>query len=394
MVRILFIDDDIHTHRILKMVMPPDFYIITATRGKRGLELLQKETPDVVLLDIDLPDINGLEVLKYIAKAPFSPPVVMLTGFSERKLIVQAMKSGACDYITKPYDAGELKHSIQKAISVRETVPNYVTEPDVLFSDFLGMSPEIRRIKKLITMYAKNDKTVLLTGESGTGKDITAGMIHGLSGRSSSPLIAINCAAIPPQLFETELFGSEQGAYTDAVTRAGSFELANRGTLFLDEIGETALESQAKLLRVIEHQEIKRVGSNRCIPVDVRLIAATNQNLEKAIKENRFRQDLYYRLNILTINLPPLRERKEDIPIIAAHFLKKAKEDEHARCRSQPSSHFGDERTGKPARLQNESIKKLLAHSWPGNIRELKNVIDRALVFSDGGDIHPAHIQF
>ncbi len=390
MVRILFIDDDVHTHRILKMVMPPDFFIITATRGRRGLELLQKETPDVVLLDIDLPDINGLEVLKYITEAPFSPPVVMLTGFSERKLIVRAMKSGACDYITKPYDAGELKHSIRKAISIKETLPNYVTETDLRFPDFLGMSPAICRIKKLITMYAKSEKTVLLTGESGTGKDITAGMIHSLSKRSRNPFIAINCAAIPLQLFETELFGSERGAYTDAVTRAGSFELANRGTLFLDEIGETAIESQAKLLRVIEQQEIKRVGSTRRIPVDVRLIAATNQNLEKAIDEDRFRQDLYYRLNILAIELPPLRERKEDIPIIAAYFLKKA-EEEHRPC-TRSTSECGP--TKKPARLSADSIQKLSSHTWPGNIRELKNVIDRAVVFSEGGDIHPRHIQF
>ena len=374
MIRILFIDDDLHTHRVLKMVLPRDFTVISSTRGLRGIELVEEHQPDLVLLDIELPDIDGIEVLKTIVANPSSPPVIMLTGYSETSLVVRAIQSGACDYITKPYELRKLTSSIEKAVRINEKLQGEILhEDEKTFSGFIGESPKIKEIKKRISLFSRTDKTVLLTGESGTGKEIVAGMIHSLSARKHAPFLAVNCGAIPEQLFETELFGSQKGAYTDAVTREGNFEAANNGTLFLDEIGELSIPMQVKLLRVIENKEITRVGSSKTRTVNVRIITATNSDLMKAVKMNQFRKDLFYRINVLEINLPPLRERMEDLPLLINHFLS-----------INGCSHY----TLSPA-----SLEKLQKYQWPGNIRELRTVIERAVLFSKDQTISPEDIS-
>ncbi len=370
MARILFINNDSQAHHVLRMVLPREFHLISSYRGAQGIETAAKEYPDLVILDIDLPDRNGLDVLKNLTGLPAAPPVIILTALTQIQLVVEAMRRGACDYLVRPFELKLLTDRIKSSLRRRAPVTESMTEHPCL-AGFIGESPAMITVKKRLIRYASADSPVLICGESGTGKELAARIVHDLSSRASRPFVARNCAAIPGTLFETELFGSERGAFTDAVSRPGSFELANGGTLFLDEIGEIPREIQAKLLRVLEGAALTRIGSSRPVEIDLRVVTATNRNLHAAVAGGSFREDLFYRINTLPITLPPLRERLEDLPLLAAHIL-----------------------AGSGTVLGSKAEVKLRSYDWPGNIRELKNVLARASLFSNGEEVEESDIIF
>lgn len=370
MARILFINKDSRSHHVLRMVLPREFHLISSYLGAHGIETAAKEYPDLVLLDIDLPDGNGMDVLKHLTCLPAAPPVIILTALTQIRLVVEAMRLGACDYLVRPFELEALMERIRNFINEKSIATDSMVEHPC-FASLLGESPEMIAAKKRLLRYAAADSPVLICGESGTGKELAARIVHDLSKRASRPFVARNCAAIPGTLFESELFGSERGAFTDAVSRPGSFELANGGTLFLDEIGEIRKEAQAKLLRVIESSELVRLGASRSYKVDLRIVTATNRNLKEAVEAGTFREDLFYRVNTLPVRLPPLRERLGDLPLLAAHFLKDS-----------------------GARLSGQAETKLQDHRWPGNVRELKNVLERAVLLSNGEKIEASDIIF
>ncbi len=375
MVRILFIDDDPNIHTFLKMVLPGECAVIPALDGEQGVRMTAEEDPDLVLLDIGLPDVDGMEVLRRILDLPAAPPVIMLTADRSAEKVVEAIKAGAHDYIVKPFTREKI-HSILRT-AVRLHLSDAPPVDDSQLSHIIGRSPSIREVKRLIALYATSDSPVLIIGETGTGKELVARTIHDLSARRGEIFVPLNCGAIPETLLETELFGAEKGAFTDAVSRPGLFERAHRGTLFLDELGEMPLHHQVKLLRVIEDKTFSRVGGLRCIESDVRIIAATNRALRSAVKAGGFRQDLYYRINTLPLRIPPLRSRRADIPELARTFAEAHVDGVDAR-----------------ASISSSAIEKLLDYDWPGNIRELRNVMERAVLFSKGDSIEPRHIIF
>jgi DNA-binding NtrC family response regulator len=372
MIRLLIIDDDPHIHKTLGMVLSEEYTVISAYTGKGGVEKVKESEPDVVLLDINLPDSDGLKVLSAICSMIAHPPVIMLTISEDVKTAVQAMKTGAFDYINKPYELDNLKDVIGRAIHNRLYLKEIPSHP--YKERLIGVSHSIKKIKTFIVKYAETDSAVLILGESGTGKELVAEEIHRLSYRHKGPYITVNCSALPDSLVESELFGSEKGAFTDAVKKIGLLEQAQGGTILLDEIGEMSPGVQTKLLRVLEHKEIMRVGGREKIKLNIRVIAATNKDLKQAIKEKTFRPDLYYRLHVLLITIPPLRERREDIPILATHFV-------------------GEFSSGKIT-ISDAAMEKLIQHSWPGNVRELKNVLERAVVLSEEITIGPEAIMF
>ncbi|RMD85369.1 MAG: sigma-54-dependent Fis family transcriptional regulator [Candidatus Dadabacteria bacterium] len=365
------------------MVLKDSCEVVPLESGEAALEWLEKNAADLVLLDILMPGMDGIEVLERIREKDRFLPVVMLTATKTVKTAVTAMKLGAFDYITKPFDVDELRLVVQRATEnanlkreveeLREAVGKRFS-----FENIIGESEAMQKVFRTVMAVAPLKTTVLITGESGTGKELIAKAIHYNSPRKDKPLVTLNCAAIPENLLESELFGHEKGSFTDAVDKKiGQFELAHTGTIFLDEIGEMSSALQAKLLRVLEQGEIMRVGGDRPIPVDVRVVAATNRNLQQAIQEGRFRSDLYYRLNVVSLEIPPLRERREDIPHLIRHFLDlKSKE------------------LGLPRReITPAAVDRLLQYPWPGNVRELENVIERVLVLSPGeGPIGPEHL--
>ncbi|HVP19849.1 MAG TPA: sigma-54 dependent transcriptional regulator [Spirochaetia bacterium] len=375
MVKVLFVDDDADAHRTLKHILPEPYVLVSAYTGTAGLESTVREGPDVVILDINLPDIDGLTVLKRIASRPAAPPVVMLSALSGARLIRDALLGGACDYIVKPYERGELLGTLRTAVSGADARREAATAPgETLLAQLLGESPAMKEVKQLVLRYAPSDSPVLVLGESGTGKELVARSLHEASRRREAPCIAINCGALPETLLETELFGSEKGAFTDAVTRPGSFERANGGTLFLDEIGDMSLAAQTRLLRVIEQKELTRVGGQKPMQIDVRVVSATHRELRAEVTRGAFRADLFYRLGVLPIRVPPLRERSDDIPLLAAHFLGVL---------------------GRPrATVDDGALDLLRAHAWPGNVRELRNVMERAALCAGDGRICARHISF
>jgi DNA-binding NtrC family response regulator len=373
MVSILFIDDDPQAHKTLAHVLPAPYALLSAYTGRQGIEAAAREAPDLVLLDINLPDLDGIAVLRRIAARPAPPPVVMLTALSEPRLVKDAILAGARDYIVKPYDLKELLGTLRTALAGADARAAAAAAQDVP-GGLVGESAGMREVKRLILLYAPSDSPVLVLGESGTGKELVARAIHESSRRRGSPCIAINCGALPETLLETELFGAEKGAFTDAVPRPGSFEQANGGTLFLDEIGEMAPAAQTRLLRVIEQKEVTRVGGVRPVALDVRVVSASNRDIAPKGSGGSFRADLFYRLGVLPIRIPPLRERAEDIPLLAAHFL----------------AHRGEQ----PWELSGEARDLLCAHPWPGNIRELRNVMERAALSSEGGTIRARDLVF
>ncbi len=372
--RVLIIDDEPGVRESLRMVLKERFDPFAAASGQDGLDLLSSQPVDVVLLDILMPGLDGLEVLERIKELNLPAQVVMLTATKTVKTAVTAMKLGAFDYVTKPFDVDELLLIVDRAVESAALV----REVDALrsevglrysFESIVGNSPKLQAVLKSVSMVAPLKTTVLITGESGTGKELIAKALHYHSPRAHKPMITINCAAIPENLLESELFGHERGAFTDAyIKKVGQFELADQSTLFLDEIGEMNPATQAKILRVLEQSEFTRIGGVQPTQVDVRVIAATNRDLHQGMRDGSFRPDLYYRLNVVSVHLPSLRERREDLVPLVHHFL---------TTKSQG--------LGLPEKsFTAEALDLLMQYSWPGNVRELENLVERAMVLSHG----------
>ena len=381
--RILYVEDDPAAASILKAIVDKEKYAIRiVSSGKEFLKSLREETPDLVLLDLTLPDTGGLDLLKRLRETHPAVPAMVVTVSGAVEDVVTAMKRGACDYVTKPLDARRLTVSLRNALELgrqKEEIARLRTEvkEDNSARHLVGSSPAMENVRNLIRMASSSDATVLVTGENGTGKELIARALHFGSGRAERAFVDVNCAALTETLLESELFGHEQGAFTGATSRrSGKFEQAHGGTLFLDEIGDMPLSTQAKMLRVLQEQSFERVGGEKKVVVDVRVICATNQNLEQAVAENRFRQDLYYRINTMIIEAPPLRDRPEDIPELARHFLVKA-----TRREKRAVDGFSEDALGALSR-----------HRWPGNVRELQHAIDRALLVCPGKEIFPEHL--
>ncbi|MDW7759649.1 MAG: sigma-54 dependent transcriptional regulator [Acidobacteriota bacterium] len=374
MERLLVIDDEKSILDLLTAVFKKEGYSVkTAFSAPRALDLLERESFDLVITDIKMPGMSGMDVLARVKERTPDMPVILITAFGSIAQAVEALKAGALDYIVKPFDIEELKIIVARGLEkLRLMEENILLRRDLRnkysLEKMVGKSRSMQEIYDLIEKVAVSDSTVLITGESGTGKEMAARAVHGLSARRDKPFVSINCAALPENLLESELFGHVRGAFTDAMTdKKGMFEAAQRGTLFLDEVGEMSPWTQVKLLRAIQERSIRRVGGTEEIPIDVRILAATNRDLKKRIASGRFREELYYRLNVISLDMPPLRNRIEDIPLLTAHFLEK-------HCT----------RAGKPLkRLAPEVIGYLEAYSWPGNIRELENVIERVVAIED-----------
>ncbi|RLE10159.1 sigma-54-dependent Fis family transcriptional regulator [Candidatus Aerophobetes bacterium] len=382
--KILVVDDEPLVRNFLKEVLEAeDYEVLTTEDGLSALKEVERGGIDLVITDVRMPKMNGIELLKEVKKRSPSTLVVVITAYGTIENAVEAMKNGACDYITKPLSPEQIKLAIQKASQHKNLLnENRYLRSEVSqrynFEQLIGRSPQMRRVYEMIDRVAPTNATVLIQGESGTGKELVARAIHYRSPRKDKPFVKVNCAALPEDLLESELFGHERGAFTGAVSkREGRFELADRGTLLLDEISETSPAFQAKLLRVLQEQEFERVGGSKTIKVDVRVIATTNKDLKQAIREGKFREDLYYRLNVLPIYLPPLRERKEDIPLLVQHFLEKYSRQNGLRIKS----------------LSKKCLDMMMQYEWPGNVRELENVIERAVVMSEGETIFPENIS-
>ncbi len=371
MKRILIIDDENSIRRTLRDILENEGYAIDdAPDGSEGLKLVKTNHYDVVLCDIKMPKMDGLEVLEKILALNSDIPVVMISGHGNIDTAVDAIRKGAYDYISKPPDLNRLLITIRNAFDKS----NLVTETKILKKkvskkyEMIGDSAPIKKIHEMVNRVAPTDARVLITGENGTGKELVAHALHEKSNRSSAPLIEVNCAAIPSELIESELFGHEKGAFTSAIRqKKGNFELADGGTLFLDEIGDMSLSAQAKVLRALQENKITRVGGDNEIRVNVRVIAATNKNLKKEIEKGNFREDLYHRLGVILIHVPSLNERKEDIPLLAKHFLEQI-------CTEygMPQKEFAP-----------DALKALQTIDWTGNIRELRNVVERLVILCD-----------
>ncbi len=372
---VLIVEDEANMRRVLSALLERDgFGTLEASDGDAALELLAHEPVDAVLTDLRMPKMNGLELLEAVHRAHPEIPVVMLTAHGTVGSAVEALKQGAFDYLTKPFDPDEIRQVMEKAVSTRRLAAREVRVAGDEDAEPLlcGPSDALAEVKHVIERVAPTPATVLITGESGTGKEIVARSLHRASTRKSEPFLKINCAAIPEGLLESELFGYERGAFTGAVGRKpGRFELADGGTLFLDEIGEMPLSAQPKLLRAIQEGRFFRVGGTETVQVDVRLVAATNRDLREEVRAGRFREDLFYRLHVVPIHLPPLRERPEDIPPLARLFLERFA----ARLRRPVTN------------IDPLAMDLLLGHPWPGNIRELENAIERATLLCDGSTL-------
>lgn len=375
--KILFVDDEINSLKTISAILKKEgFDVVTAKTAEEGLAKLQDFNPDCILLDYLLPGMSGIEMLKRLKEENYHIPVIILTAFGTIERAVEAIKLGAFHYLVKPVDTEMLINVLREAVT-KYVIPLEQDYYEKKFQEIIGKSKAIREIFQIIEMVAESNANVLITGESGTGKELIARAIHKNSLRKDKPFVVVDCATIPENLLEAELFGYEKGAFTGATEgKRGLIELADGGTLFLDEIGDLPLTLQRKFLRFLQEKEIKRLGSLNRIKVDVRIISATNQDLEKAVKEGAFREDLYWRLNVVRIHLPPLRERKEDIPLLVKYFLKK-----YAEENNKPIPELG---TGVMDALMN--------YDWPGNIRELAHVIERAVVLSPSGTILLKHL--
>ena len=370
MSKILIIEDEEPIRRVLVRILSDEdsgFEIQEASDGKKGIDLIKKESFDLVLCDIKMPKIDGIELLQRTRKTNTSLPFIMLTGHGNIETAVESMKLGAYDFISKPPDLNRLINSVRNALEKQELVTeNKILRQKVAKKyEIIGKSKPIMVVHSMIDKVAKTEARVLITGESGTGKELVAHNIHERSGRNKSPFIEVNCAAIPSELIESELFGHLKGSFTSAVKdRQGKFEAANYGTLFLDEIGDMSLAAQAKVLRALEENKIQRVGSQKDISVDVRVIAATNKDLKKEIENGNFREDLYHRLAVILIEVPELSKRKSDIPILVSHFSKLISKEQGIESKD----------------FNKDSLKLLEEYDWSGNVRELRNVIERLII--------------
>ena len=372
---ILIVDDEPSIVQSLKGLLTDEgFEVMTAPNGYEALKTIERESPDLVLLDIWMPGIDGIETLKEIkANNPFIQ-VIVITGHGNVETAVKATKLGAFDLIEKPLSIDKVIVGINNALNFRrlEEENRYLRRKTLAKNSIDGNSPNILALKQNIAAVAPTDTWVLITGENGTGKELVARTIYQLGNRAEKPFVDVNCAAIPEELIESELFGHEKGAFTGATTKKrGKFELANEGTIFLDEIGDMSLKTQAKILRVLQEQQFQRVGGSRVLKVDVRVIAATNKDLSVEIEAGRFREDLYYRLNVLPIEVPSLRDRKDDIPLLVNHFLNDCALQNRTRCKT----------------IDQEALQVLKKYAWPGNVRELKNLIERLVILVPGEQI-------
>jgi DNA-binding NtrC family response regulator len=380
--RVVVIDDEVNAAAALETLLREDGYQVASAHDARaGLQLLEKEEPDVVLTDLRMPGMDGIELLAKIKELRPQTMVILMTAYGTVKTAVRAMKLGAEDYLGKPIDVEELEVVLQKAIEKKALLEETRDLRERLqhkyrFDNLVGESPEMLSAFKAIRQVAPSNASVLLLGESGTGKELFAQALHQNSPRRLKPFVRVACAALPETLLESELFGHEKGSFTGAIAaRAGRFEAADGGTLFLDEVGDISPTVQVKLLRFLEEREFERVGGNKTYKVDVRIVAATHRDLKKKLEDGSFREDLYYRLNVIEINIHPLRSRPGDVPILAQHFLHKYAEAN------------GKEMEG----LSDEVMALLLAHSWPGNVRELENAMERAVVLATTRTLAPLH---
>jgi nitrogen regulation protein NR(I) len=381
--KILIVDDEENVrYSFRKFYQSSGYEVIEAANGLEAISVVDRHKPDLVLMDIEMPGLNGLEAIQRIKQLQPDIPVVIITAFGTSERVISAMKHGAFDYLEKPFDVDRLKTIVSEALEVKklkddqgfvEIKPSKESEEEQI----IGKSSAIKEVFKMIGRVAASDVSVLINGESGTGKELIARAIYRYSDRANKPFYAVNCAALPDTLLESELFGYEKGSFTNAVqSRQGKFEAAHQGTMFLDEVADMSLTLQAKLLRVIQEGTFERIGSNKTIKVDVRFVSATNKNLENAIAAGTFREDLYYRLKVISISLPPLRIRREDIPLLTEYFLAR-------QCRQ----------LNKPMiSLPKETMDALLQYDWPGNVRELENLLKRALLLSKGTFITPSAV--
>jgi two-component system, NtrC family, response regulator AtoC len=370
--QVLIVDDEPNLRKILAAQLSRDGYeVMLAEDGEQGLALLREHHIDLVVTDLKMPKIDGMTLLRAALAEQPELPIVMITAHGTVDTAVEALKLGAFDYLTKPFDKDEVRQIVGKALKTRELAGEEATtakEAEGARFGIIGQSAGLAELYTVLERVADSPTTVLITGESGTGKELVARALHDHSSRKGKPFIKVNCAAIPKELIESELFGYERGAFTGAVSsKPGRFELANGGTLFLDEIGEIPVEMQVKLLRALQESEFERVGGIKTMRVDVRLVAATNRDLKKLISQGAFREDLFYRLNVVSIRLPALRERASDTPLLVEHFLKKFNE----RLKKSVSG------------IEPEALELLAGYGWPGNIRELENVMERAVLFCD-----------
>jgi DNA-binding NtrC family response regulator len=382
--RIMVVDDESSVRVSLKDWLSEEGYEVgLASSGYQAVEMARDQSWGVVLLDLKMPGMDGLETLRLIKEVAPKTEIIMMTAYATMETAIQSIKAGAHDYLVKPFDPKEMDHRIKNITSHQELIlENILLKKQIQqqgFGEIVGQSPKIKEIFILIERVAATDSTVLITGESGTGKELVARAIHTRSPRCYMPFVAVTSAALPETLLESELFGYEKGAFTGADrTKKGRFELADGGTLFLDEVGDISLKTQANLLRVLEEKSFQRLGGSTTIDVDVRILAATNRDLSRAIAEGTFREDLFYRLNVISIHLPPLRERKEDIPLLAKHFIEK----------------FSQELNRPIKEITPEALTQLLTYDWPGNIRELKNVLERAMVIGQAKELLPRDLPF
>ncbi len=383
--RILIVEDKESLRSVLRKTLETEgFGVEEAPDGRAALEKIKQDRFSMVLTDLRLPRADGHEVLKAAIQADPEMPVILMTAYGTIRDAVSAMKSGAYDYLEKPVDSDHLIALVRRALDHRSLLQENLTlkerfSQELDCPEILGESPALARALDQVRRVAPTDATVLLEGESGSGKELFARAVHHSSGRRKQSFFPINCAAIPENLLESELFGYEKGAFTGAAaTKRGKFEIADKGTLFLDEIGDLSLPLQGKVLRVIEHKQFERVGGTETRRVDIRLVAATNKDLRTLVASGAFRQDLYFRLSVFPIAVPPLRDRRDDIPILARHFVRKFAAEQKRRA---------------PISISPETMQALLGHSWPGNVRELENTIERALILGEGDCLLPEHLQ-
>jgi two-component system response regulator AtoC len=383
--KVLIVDDETNIHYSFQKILPPEYQILSAQTAEEGIEKLRRETPDIVVMDIKLPGMDGLEALKTMREIDARIPVIMMTAFGTVNTAITAMKFGAYEYLLKPFDISKMRTVIHKALESSDLMRRQVyvaanasVLENVSGDAIVGSSDAMQEVYKMIGQVAEQDVTVLIWGESGTGKELVARAIYHHSKRSDRPFLEINCAALPENLLESEIFGYEKGAFTGAFERhIGKFEQVHKGTLFFDEIGEMSLSTQAKILRVIQYGEFNRVGGKEVIRTDVRLLAATNRNLEEAIRKGAFREDLYYRLNVITIYLPPLRERRDDISDLVNYFIAKYSRESGKNIKG----------------INDQALQLLKNYSWPGNVRQLENCIRRAIVLTKGFTLMPEDLE-
>ncbi len=383
--RIIIAEDQDTIRRVLSHFLEDEGYLIKAVSdGEQAIEMAASFRPQVVLMDKNMPRMDGIRALAKIKAALPEAVVIIMTAYGDVASAVEAMKLGAYDYIEKPFDNNNLLLLIRRALAYHSVQPQKenLRATDTVKSlpegvSIIGRSPVVQRLLAETERISQTQANVLITGESGTGKELIAQMIHTIGKRNGKPFVAVNCGAIPTALFESEFFGHEQGAFTDAKKqKRGKFEQANGGTLFLDEIGELTPESQVKLLRVLEERKLTRLGGDKTVDLDVRIVSATNQDLDRMIEENRFRLDLFYRLNLFTIHVPSLQERKEDIPLLVDFFIRK----------------YNDSAGNPITRCSEDALRLLMAYDWPGNVRDLQNAVQSSMIMAEKGEIEPGHL--